>query len=82
MKTVLHDKMHILHICSLFYIIIIFLYYIYIMRTRGVKRIKKRTVKNKRRKSYKRRGGFFNDPSSDSMFRWVTDSAPYTSSGK
>ena len=79
MMTVLYGKIHILHICSLFYIIIIFLYSIYIMRTRGRKR---RTVKNKRRKSYKRRGGFFNDPSSESQFKWITDSAPYTSSGK
>lgn len=46
------------------------------------RRYKKRTVKNKRRKSYKKRGGFWNDPSSELPFKWITDSAPYTSSGK
>jgi len=50
-------KIHILHICSLFYITIIFLYCIYIMATRYKRRNLKRTVKNKKRKSYRKRGG-------------------------
>ena len=49
------------------------------MATR-VRRIKRRTPKNKRRKTYKKRGGFWNDPASDLTYKWVTDSAPYTSS--
>jgi len=80
---VLYYKIHTLHICSLITIIGIFLYSIYIMRTRTRTRgIKKRTVKNKRRKTYKRRGGFWNDPSSDLIYKLVTDSAPFTSSGR
>ena len=45
------------------------------MRTRA-RRTKKRTPK---RKTYKKRGGFWNDPSSELSYKWITDSAPYTS---
>lgn len=43
------------------------------MRTR--RRIKKRTLKNKRRKTYKKRGGYWNDPASELSYKWVTDPA-------
>ena len=49
------------------------------MRTR-VNRIKKRTIKNKRRKTYKKRGGFW-DPTesiSKGISSYNLDSAPYT----
>lgn len=46
------------------------------------RRFKKRTVKNKRRNTYKKRGGFWNDPASELSYKWITDPAPYTSIGK
>jgi len=75
----LHYRIHALHICSLFYTCLIFLYYIYIMRTRG-RRMKRRTVKNKRRKSYKRRGGYWdpNESISKGISSYTMDAAPYT----
>jgi hypothetical protein len=78
--TFLYYRTYILHTCPLFIIMNIFLYSIYIMGTR--RRFKKRTVKNKRRNTYKKRGGFWNDPASELPFKWVTDPAPYTSSSK
>jgi hypothetical protein len=82
----LNYKIHILHICSLFYISIIFLYYIYIMGTRYKRRYKKRTLKNKRR-TYKRgqsklklKGGGhdMNVVQGQRMFDYVTDGVKYS----
>ena len=49
------------------------------MRTRG-RRMKRRTVKNKRRKSYKRRGGYWdpNESISKGISSYMMDASPYT----